>query len=86
MAPDSMIRVWEVYGLDKLAGHPNQVDKSPFAYAWDNPIKLTDPDGNCLGGCRELFLALDKALQVTKSEGHWKLLSVLSRGLGKYWI
>ena len=47
--------------VDKLADHPNQVDKSPFAYAWDNPIKLTDPDGNC-PNCRELFLALDQAL------------------------
>ena len=48
-------------GADKLADHPNQVDKSPFAYTWDNPIKLTDPDGNC-PNCRELFLALDQAL------------------------
>jgi RHS repeat-associated protein len=33
--------------VDKLADHPNQIDKSPYAYAWNNPISLTDPDGNC---------------------------------------
>ena len=33
--------------VDKLADHPNQVDKSPYAYAWNNPVLLTDPDGNC---------------------------------------
>ena len=36
---------WNV--VDKLADHPNQIDKSPYAYAWNNPIKLKDPDGNC---------------------------------------
>ncbi len=33
--------------VDPLADHPNQVDKSPYAYAWNNPIKLSDPDGRC---------------------------------------
>jgi len=33
--------------VDPLADHPNQVDKSPYAYAWNNPISLTDPDGRC---------------------------------------
>ena len=33
--------------VDALADHPNQVDKSTYAYAWNNPIALTDPDGNC---------------------------------------
>jgi RHS repeat-associated protein len=33
--------------VDALADEPEQVDKSPYAYAWNNPIKLTDPDGNC---------------------------------------
>lgn len=30
-----------------MSDHPNQIDKSPFAYAWNNPVKLTNPDGNC---------------------------------------
>jgi hypothetical protein len=33
--------------VDPLADHPNQVDKSPYAYAWNNPVSLTDPDGRC---------------------------------------
>ncbi len=33
--------------MDPLADHPNQVDKSPYAYTWNNPVKLTDPDGRC---------------------------------------
>jgi hypothetical protein len=33
--------------VDPLADHPNQVDKSPYAYAWNNPVNLTDPDGRC---------------------------------------
>ncbi len=33
--------------LDPLADHPNQVDKSPYAYAWNNPTNVTDPDGQC---------------------------------------
>lgn len=33
--------------VDALAEHPNQIDKSPYAYAWNNPISLNDPDGNC---------------------------------------
>lgn len=33
--------------MDALADHPNQVDKSPYVYTWNNPVNLTDPDGNC---------------------------------------
>jgi RHS repeat-associated protein len=34
-------------GVDPLADEPEQVDKSPYAYAWNNPIKYDDPDGRC---------------------------------------
>jgi hypothetical protein len=30
-----------------MAEHPNQIDKSPYAYGWDNPIVHDDKDGNC---------------------------------------
>jgi RHS repeat-associated protein len=33
--------------VDALADHINQLDKSPYAYAWNDPIGLNDPDGNC---------------------------------------
>lgn len=33
--------------IDKLADNPRQINRSPFAYAWDNPIYNSDPDGNC---------------------------------------
>ncbi|MEL6276717.1 MAG: RHS repeat-associated core domain-containing protein, partial [Bacteroidota bacterium] len=33
--------------VDPLADHPNQVDKSPYQYAWNNPVSLNDPDGRC---------------------------------------
>ena len=33
--------------VDPLADHPNQLDKSPYQYAWNNPVLLTDPDGRC---------------------------------------
>lgn len=33
--------------VDPLADEPEQVDKSPYAYGWNNPIKNNDPDGRC---------------------------------------
>ena len=33
--------------VDPLADHPNQVFRSPYAYAWNDPVNLTDPDGQC---------------------------------------
>lgn len=42
---DPVIARWNV--VDKLADEPEQIDKSPYAYGWNNPVKNTDPDGNC---------------------------------------
>ncbi|MBI9036257.1 MAG: hypothetical protein JEZ03_17490 [Bacteroidales bacterium] len=32
---------------DPLADHPMQIGKSPYQYAWNNPVYWTDPDGRC---------------------------------------
>ena len=33
--------------VDALADAPEQIDKSPYQYAWNNPVYYADPDGNC---------------------------------------
>ncbi len=33
------------FNVDPLADSEMQFDKSPFAYVWNNPLRLTDPDG-----------------------------------------
>ena len=50
---------------DPLADHPNQVDKSPYAAMWNNPVYWDDPDGRCpwcLGAI--IGAAVDYGLQV----------------------
>jgi RHS repeat-associated protein len=42
---DPVIGRWGV--VDALADDPMQVDLSPYQYGWNNPINITDPDGNC---------------------------------------
>jgi len=32
---------------DRLADDEMQIDKSPYAYSWNSPISLNDPDGDC---------------------------------------
>ena len=46
---DQVIGRWNA--VDPLAEHPKQIHISPYAYAWNNPILLNDPDGLCPGGC-----------------------------------
>ena len=46
---------WSVWlGVDPLANHPNQIDKSPYAFSWNNPIRLIDLDGRC-PECEEIY-------------------------------
>lgn len=42
---DPQIGRWHV--VDSKADDPNQISQSPYQYAWNNPVYLTDPDGNC---------------------------------------
>ncbi|MCL6219626.1 RHS repeat-associated core domain-containing protein [Zunongwangia sp. M21534] len=35
------------FTLDKMADDEMQIDKSPYAYSWNSPVTLNDPDGNC---------------------------------------
>ena len=37
--------------FDPLANSPIQVDKSPYAFAWNNPLMFADPSGLCPDGC-----------------------------------
>jgi hypothetical protein len=39
--------------VDPLANHPVQVGKSPYGYAWNNPVLFTDPDGRYPNGCSD---------------------------------
>ena len=40
---DALLGRW--MGVDELADELEQVDKSPYAYAWNDPVKMIDPDG-----------------------------------------
>jgi len=42
---DPALARWFV--IDKLANDEMQIDKSPYAYSWNSPVILNDPDGNC---------------------------------------
>jgi RHS repeat-associated protein len=42
---DPAIGRWGV--VDPLADAPEQIDKSPYAAFWNNPIRYNDPDGRC---------------------------------------
>ncbi len=33
--------------VDALADDEMQIDKSPYAYSWNSPVSLNDPDGDC---------------------------------------
>ncbi len=46
--------------VDPLAEHPNQLDKTPYNYTWNNPTNLTDPDGRCPTCPDEVYLPISE--------------------------
>ena len=42
---DPETSIW--LSVDPLAMHPKQMDKSPYAFSWNNPVRYVDPDGRC---------------------------------------
>ncbi|SEJ80818.1 RHS repeat-associated core domain-containing protein, partial [Cyclobacterium xiamenense] len=42
---DPSVARWST--VDPLADHQKQLDKSPYAAMWNNPITYNDPDGRC---------------------------------------
>lgn len=44
--------------IDPLTDEVEQLDKSNYAYAWNDPIKYNDPDGECPNCVTALFGAL----------------------------
>jgi hypothetical protein len=69
-------------GVDPLADHTSQVDKSPYAYAWNNPVNLTDPTGmmpEC-DGCppTEAFSQRAHQALAKAGEGASKILDAFS--------
>jgi len=60
-----------------LADQANQVDKSPFAFAWNNPVLLNDPSGlapetiyrnNTTGEEVEVKDGIDKTIEVNETD------------------
>ena len=60
--------------MDPLADSPEQIDKSPYAAIWNNPIKWNDPDGRC----PSCWFSLQSAYQVAKT----KYSSIISQANG----
>ena len=70
---DPALGRWSV--VDKLANDKMQIDKSPYAYAWNDPVSLNDPDGNCPWCIGALIgAAVDYGLQVAGNLAEGKSL------------
>ena len=77
---DAAIGRW--FNVDPLAEHPSQVDKSLYAYAWNNPVNLTDPDGRCPDCPDEVYVPLadhvytDNLAVGDKSSNGWEVVRI----------
>ena len=75
--------------MDALANDEMQIDKSPYSYAWNSPVNLTDPDGNCpwcIGAI--IGAAVDYGAQVTMNyangnESPWTDVDATSKSICK---
>lgn len=72
---------------DKLADDEMQIDKSPYAYSWNSPILLNDPDGNCpwcIGALVDVAVqAIEISLDDNKTIDDFSITSVIiSAGAG----
>ena len=79
---DRQLGRWHV--VDALADHENQIDKSPYAYGWNNPTNLTDPDGNCPSCPDEVYVPIarhvyDAQVGDVTSNG-WEVVRVDANG------
>jgi hypothetical protein len=61
---------------DRLADDEMQIDKSPYAYSWNSPVSLNDPDGDCPWCVGALVGAVTEyAVQVTVNLAKGQTLS-----------
>ncbi len=71
--------------IDRLADDEMQIDKSPYAYSWNSPVILNDPDGNCpwcigalVGALVDVAVqAIEISLDDTKTIDDFSITSVL---------
>lgn len=59
---------------DPLADHPNLIGWSPYHYAYNNPIKYTDPDGrcpDCLWDALSLSMGVKSFVSNVKQGNYW---------------
>jgi RHS repeat-associated protein len=83
---DPRISIW--LSVDPLMDEPEQIEKSPYAYTWNNPIRYTDPDGKFIDIVADvgfiLFdigkLAYDQITTGTTKPEDWKALAADAAG------